>query len=129
MIQNKEGEMEKEISKALIDFYHKILQPELAGIKDTLQEHEEKFIELLGHFDGVHKRLDNLEAEYHSINGGLGRLEKRHDSLEKKADGLEKKADGLEKKLDGVAADLTAHRHDTEAHRKGWRVREEEGGE
>lgn len=110
--------MEKDLSKALIDFYHKLLQPELAGIKDKLQEHDEKFIEMLGHFDGVHKRLDNLEAEYHCINGGLGRLEKRHDSLEKKVD-------GLEKKLDGVAADLTAHRRDTEAHPKSWRVREE----
>ena len=128
--------METEISKALIDFYHKILQPELAGIKDKLHEHDEKFIEMLGHFDGVHKRLDSLEAEYHSINGGLGRLEKRHDSLEKKVDGLgmkfdglEKKVDGVERKLDGVASDLAAHRRDTEAHRKGWRVREEENGE
>lgn len=121
--------METEISKALIDFYHKILQPELAGIKVKLQENDEKFIEMLSHFDGVHKRLDNLEAEYHSINGGLGRLEKRQDRLENKFDVLEKKVDGLDKKVDGIAADLSAHRHDTEAHRKGWRVREEEGGE
>ena len=64
--------MEKDISKALIDFYHKTLQPEFASIKEKLQEQDEKFIEMLGHFDGVHKRLDNLYAEYHSINGGLG---------------------------------------------------------
>ena len=77
---------------------------------------------ITGSRDAVHKRLDNLEAEYHSIDGGLGRLEKRQDRLEIKVD-------GLDKKLDGVAADLSEHRRDTEAHRKGWRVREEEGGE
>jgi predicted nuclease with TOPRIM domain len=105
------GGMEKDLSKALIDFYHKLLQPEFAGIKEKLKENDGKFMEMLGHLDGVHKRLDNLEAEYHCIHGGLARLEKRHDRLEMK--------------VDGIAADLTAHRHDTEAHRKGWRVREE----
>jgi hypothetical protein len=35
----------------------------------------------------------------------------------------------LENRVDGIAVDLSAHRRDTEAHRKGWRVREEEGGE
>ena len=124
--------MEKEISKALLDFYHKLLQPELAGIKEKLQEHDEKFVEMLGHFDGVHKRLDNLEMEYHSIVGGLKRVEQRQDrlegkfdGLEGKFDGLEKKVDGLEKKVDGIAADLSEHRRDTEAHRVGYGVREE----
>ena len=104
--------MEKELSKALLDFYHKLLQPELAIIKNKLQEHDEKSVEMLGHFDGVHKRLDTLEAEYHAINGGLGRVEQWEDRLEKK--------------IDAVAADVKAHRADTEAHRKGWRVSEGE---
>ncbi len=98
--------MEKDISKALVDFYHKLLQPEFTGIKEKLKENDEKFIEMLGHLDGVHKRLDNLEDEYHLINVGLGRVEKRQDQLEMK--------------VNGIAIDLKEHRQDTEAHLKGW---------
>jgi hypothetical protein len=56
-----EGKVEKELSKALLDFYHKILQPDLVDIKQKLQGQDKKFVEMLGHFDGVHKRLDDLE--------------------------------------------------------------------
>jgi hypothetical protein len=55
--------MEKDLSLALVDFYHKLLRPEFAGVHEKLKEHDEKFMEMLGHLDGVHKRLDNLEAE------------------------------------------------------------------
>jgi hypothetical protein len=44
-----------------LDFYHKILQPDLVDIKQKLQGQDKKFVEMLGHFDGVHKRLDDLE--------------------------------------------------------------------
>ena len=44
-------------------------------------------------------------------------------------DRLEGRMERLENRVDGIAVDLSAHRRDTEAHRKGWRVREEEGGE
>jgi predicted nuclease with TOPRIM domain len=103
--------MEKDLSKMLIDFYHKLLQPEFAAVKEQLKQNDGKFMEMLGHLDGVHKRLDNLEAEYHSINGGLGRIEKRQECLEVK--------------VDSVAVDLKAHRADTEAHRGVYGVREE----
>jgi hypothetical protein len=60
--EEDEGGMEKDLSKALIDFYHKLLQPEFAGIKEKLKENDEKFMEMLGHLDGVHKRLADVEA-------------------------------------------------------------------
>ncbi len=113
--------MEQEMSKVLLDFYHKFLQPEFTRIKDKLTEHDEKFIDILGHFDGVHKRLDNLEMEYHSLVGGMNRVEQRQDRLENKIDGVEEK---LSKKIDGLASDLKAHRADTDAHHRVYGVRE-----
>jgi hypothetical protein len=49
--------------------------------------------------------------------------------LVERMDRMEGRMDRLENRVDGIAIDLAAHRRDTEAHRKGWRVREEEGGE
>ena len=114
--------MEQEMSKVLLDFYHKLLQPELAAIKEKQTEHDGKFIDMLGHFDGVHKRLDTLEMEYHSLVGGMNRVEQQQDRLEIKIDGVE---DKLGKKIDGVAAELKAHRADTEVHRGVYGVRED----
>ena len=114
--------MEQEMSKVLLDFYHKLLQPELTAIKEKQTEHDGKFIDMLGHFDGVHKRLDTLEMEYHSLVGGMNRVEQQQDRLEIKIDGVE---DKLGKKIDGVAAELKAHRADTEVHRGVYGVRED----
>jgi len=113
--------MEQEMSKVLLDFYHKFLQPELTDIKEKQAEHDGKFIDMLGHFDGVHNRLDSLEMEYHSLVGGMNRVEQRQDRLESQIDGIDEK---LSKKIDGVAADLKAHRADTEVHRGVYGVRE-----
>ena len=52
--------MEKEISTALIDFFQKVLKPELAEIKEKQSEHDGRFLDMLGHFDGLYKRLDQI---------------------------------------------------------------------
>ncbi|WP_226989250.1 hypothetical protein [Desulfuromonas sp. TF] len=64
--------------------------------------------------DFQHK-LDLVVEGQHSLVEGMTRLEGRMERLDNR--------------VDGIAVDLSAHRRDTEAHRKGWRVREEEGGE
>ena len=107
--------MKKEISTALLEFHQKILKPELDEIKEKQSEHDGRFLDMLGHFDGVYKKLENLEVEYHSIVAGMDRLEKTQD----------RQGEQLSAKLDSVADDLTAHLRDTEAHKGGYRAGEE----
>jgi hypothetical protein len=64
-------------------------------------------------------RLDLVVEGQQMLAEKLERVESRIDQVESR----------LTRKVDAIAADMTAHRNDTEAHRKGWRVREEEGGE
>ncbi len=107
--------MKKEISTALLEFHQKILKPELDEIKEKQSEHDGRFLDMLGHFDGVYKKLENLEVEYHSIVAGMDRLEKTQD----------RQGEQLGAKIDAVAEDLKAHRRDTEAHKGGYRAGEE----
>lgn len=107
--------MEKEISTALLDFFQKVLKPELAEIKEKQSEHDGRFLDMLGHFDGVYKRLENLEVEYHSIVAGMDRFEQE----------LNRQGSELGEKIDAVAEDLKAHRSDTEAHKSGYKAMDE----
>ena len=107
--------MEKEISTALIDFFQKVLKPEFAEIKEKQSEHDGRFLDMLGHFDGVYKRLENLEVEYHAIVAGMDRYEIK----------LERQGEELGAKIDGVADDLKEHRRDTEAHKSGYKAMDE----
>ncbi len=54
--------MKKEISTALLDFFQKVLKPELDEIKEKQSEHDDRFRDMLGHFDGLYKRLDHCGA-------------------------------------------------------------------
>ena len=44
-------------------------------VEAKLAEHDERFGEILGHFDHLYKRLERLEQEYQAILEGLRRLE------------------------------------------------------
>ena len=46
-----DGYMKDDISKALLGFYEKILEPEFRSIKEKLNEHDDKFNRLFDHFD------------------------------------------------------------------------------
>lgn len=95
--------MKKEVSDALFDFFQEFLKPELDEIKEKQSQYDGRFLDMLGHFDGVYKKLENLEVEYHSIVAGMDRLEKTQD----------RQGEQLSAKLDSVADDLTAHLRDT----------------
>ena len=107
--------MEKEISTALLDFFQKVLKPELAEIQEKLSEHDGRFLDMLGHFDGLYKRLDRLDIEYHSIVAGMDRLEQNQERQSRELGG----------KIDAVAGDLKEHRKDTEAHKGGYKAMDE----
>ena len=117
--------MEKEISAALLEFYQKILKPELDEIKEKQSQYDGRFLDMLGHFDGVYKKLENLEVEYHSIVAGMDRLDQGQSRQEKKIDRMDERMVRVEKKVDDVAEDLAAHRRDTEAHKGGYRAGDE----
>jgi len=59
--------MNKELSEVLLDFYQKILAPEFVSIQKKQAAHDEKFIDIIGHFDDLYKHLEKLEEEYQMI--------------------------------------------------------------
>ena len=67
--------MNKELSESLLDFYQKILAPEFESIQKKQASHDEKFIDILGHFDDLYKHLEKLEEEYQMIKLGMKRIE------------------------------------------------------
>lgn len=67
--------MKRELAEALQDFYQKVLQSEFAALRDKHLEHDNKLLDILGHFDSLYKRLDRLEDEYYSIVQGIKRIE------------------------------------------------------
>jgi len=73
--------MKKEMSEALMEFYQKILAPEFSTIRDKQAAHDDKFIDIIGHFDDLYKHLGKLEEEYQMIVSGMKRIE---DGIENK---------------------------------------------
>ncbi|MCX5814631.1 MAG: hypothetical protein NTX75_00095 [Proteobacteria bacterium] len=67
--------MNKELSEALLDFHQKILAPEFATIQKKQAAHDDKFIDIIGHFDDLYKHLEKLEEEYQMITLGMKRIE------------------------------------------------------
>jgi chromosome segregation ATPase len=45
------------------------------AVEVRLDAHDERFREILGHFDNLYRRLERLEQEYQAILEGLRRIE------------------------------------------------------
>lgn len=85
----KAGEMvdiKKDISDALVDFYGKLIEPEFKAIRSKLDEHDQKFKDLIDHFDRIYTRLDRLNTEYYSITAAIDRIERVIEEIDKKLD-------------------------------------------
>lgn len=67
--------MQKELADALLNFYQTILKPEFDALKAKNEEHDQRFSEMLGHFDAIYRRLERVEDELLMMNNRLGRLE------------------------------------------------------
>jgi len=105
--------MDKPIADALLDFYQKILKPELDFIKEKLVEHDQRFSEMLGHFDAIYRRLERLEDELLMVNNRLNRIEEavnagsaKHSDLEKRVKDLKAQIDLLQTRLEIVERHL-----------------------
>ena len=57
----------KDIFDTLSEFYGKVIEPRFDRIEKRLDEHGQKFRDLVEHFDRIYTKLDRLETEYYSI--------------------------------------------------------------
>ncbi len=57
----------KDILDTLGEFYGKVIEPRFDRIEKRLDGHDQKFKDILEHFDKIYTRLDRLETEYYSI--------------------------------------------------------------
>ena len=54
------GVTKKDIFDTLTEFYGKVIEPEFKAIRTKLEEHDQKFRDILQHFDEIYKRLEGL---------------------------------------------------------------------
>jgi|MudIll2142460700_1097286.scaffolds.fasta_scaffold39512_3 chromosome segregation ATPase len=90
----------KDIFDTLNEFYGRMIGPELGAIRNKLDEHDQRFRDILEHFDKIYTRLDRLETEYYSIVAGIDRVEKRLDHVDGRLDKIEIRLDTIDQKLD-----------------------------
>jgi len=50
----------KDVFDALSEFYGKVIGPEFSGIRTKLDEHDQKFRDILQHFEEIYKRFERL---------------------------------------------------------------------
>jgi chromosome segregation ATPase len=101
--------MKKELAETLQDFYQKVLLSEFATLKDKQLEHDNKLLDILGHFDSLYKRLDRLEDEYYSIVQGIKRIEETllsgaggQEILEKRIQEMKEQIKNLQERLSEI---------------------------
>ena len=77
------------------------------GIEVKLAEHDERFRDILAHFDQLYFRLERLEQEYHAIVQGLRRIETllvdeqgRREILERSVEELKRHMAALQARID-----------------------------
>jgi hypothetical protein len=57
------GITKKDIFDTLSEFYGKIIQPEFKEIRKKLDKYDQKFRDILDHFDRIYTRFDRFETE------------------------------------------------------------------
>ncbi len=94
------AEIKKDILDTLGEFYGKFIEPEFKAIRGKLDEHDQKFRDILHHFDGIYARFERLETEYYSIIAAIDRTEKHLEQVEGRLGKIEAQMDGIGQKLD-----------------------------
>ena len=75
------------LAAVLADFHRDVVRPDIEQVVNTAVG--QLRLDMNGHFDAVHARLDRLEDEYQAIKEGLRRLEVRHERLDAKVASVE----------------------------------------
>jgi chromosome segregation ATPase len=70
------------------------------------QQMDERFREVLGHFDALYRRLERIEQEYHAITQALRRIEAvladergRREILERRVNELKRDVAALQERI------------------------------
>ena len=90
----------KDMVDTLSEFYGKFIEPEFRAIRSKLDEHDQKFRDILYHFDQIYQRFERLETEYYSIIAAVDRIEQRLDRFEQRLDKIEQGQHEIGEKLD-----------------------------
>ena len=69
--------MEKELADGFLEFYKKMLKPEFDAIRTKQAEHDERFLEVLGHLESMYDRVGKLEAERENLQARLDSAERK----------------------------------------------------
>jgi len=89
----------KDLFDTLTEFYGTMIEPEVRAIRSKLDEHDQRFKDLLEHFDKIYGRLDRLETEYFSMNAAIDRIERQLDGINEKLDKEISIRDMIEKEI------------------------------
>jgi chromosome segregation ATPase len=108
----------KDILDTLKDFYGKIIEPRFDRIDGRLDEHDQKFQDILKHFDEIYHRFERLETEYYSIIAGLKRIEDKLDReiskrelIEREIAALRERVSKLQERIENIDSQLKSHQH------------------
>lgn len=108
----------KDIVDSLKDFYGTIIEPRFDRIDSRLDEHDQKFQDLLEHFDEIYRRFERLETEYYSIIAGLKRIEDKLDKeiskrelIEREIAALRERVSKLQERIENIDSQLKSHQH------------------
>ena len=75
----------------LARFHREVTLPDMKSVvADAIDSLERR---LDGHFDGIYKRFDRLETEYHMLVAGPKRVEERLDAVERQVEKLALKSE------------------------------------
>jgi chromosome segregation ATPase len=82
--------MPDDLLQTLTRFHREVVVPDIERIVEARAgKTDERFDEILTHFDSIYQRFDRLETEYQAIVAGLDRIEKRMGVLERRMTALE----------------------------------------
>ena len=99
--------VKKAVAEALGVFYRDHLEPRFDRIEGKLAEHDERFRDLLGHFDQLYQRITRLEDEYQAIVQSLRRIETLLVGEQTKRELLERRIEELKLQVGELQLKIT----------------------
>ncbi|MFQ5780655.1 MAG: hypothetical protein ACE5HN_07700 [Nitrospiria bacterium] len=92
----------KAVAEVLEVFYRDHLEPRFDRIEGKQAEHDEKFSDILGHFDQLYQRLMRLEDEYQAIVQGMRRIESMLGNEQTQREEVKRRVEALKRQVSDV---------------------------
>src|SRR3990167_8080092 len=94
MTKDETSNLQKIVEAALLDFWSKVIEPNVA-LKSDVEEIKYKV-------DGLEETVNGLATKFDGLEETVNGLATKFDGLEETVNGLATKFDGLEEKVDGI---------------------------